>query len=102
VSAAAPHRLLHLTLLSLVLLAAFSSYAQPPLSLKSGALIGLSSEETLRIAPIDGTIQVLAADGYTVPGKMAPGMRKTRLRFMSTNMNRWQPANSPSKRTSTT
>ncbi len=49
-----PYRFLPLAVISLVLMTAVPLRAQQPPLPKSGALIGLSSGQTLWIAPMDG------------------------------------------------
>ena len=64
-----PYRFLPLTVIFLVLMTAVPLRAQQPPFPKSGALIGLSSGQTLWIAPMDGKIQVLASKDYILPRK---------------------------------
>ncbi len=64
-----PYRFLPLAVISLVLMTAVPLRAQQPPLPKSGALIGLSSGQTLWIAPMDGKIQVLASKDYILPRK---------------------------------
>jgi hypothetical protein len=58
---------------------ASAAQSQPNAMPKSGALVALDNGQTLWIAPVNGKIQVIAADDYVIPRK--DGFWRIRLEF---------------------